>query len=274
MRRRLALITLLCLAPASTHAHDYWLAPRDFTPQIDQVVTIELLVGDHLVPEQSRPHDPAKVHGFTLHHRCGSEDLLRSVAAGADPLIERTFERDGLALFALERNWVDITLPDDRFTYYLDHEGLSEMQALREQQGPRTEERERYTRSIKTLIRIGDRSRNRLHRKVMDHRMEIILLDDPTRMRAGDELRAKVLFAGKPLRDVRVNALHSREAGVMTFSAFTDSRGVARFRIDEPGMWLVRLVHMQPCAPRRTEEACETADWRSYWASFSFEVAD
>jgi hypothetical protein len=32
------------------------------------------------------------------------------------------------------------------------------MQALREQQGPRAEERERYTRSIKTLVRVGDRS--------------------------------------------------------------------------------------------------------------------
>lgn len=266
------MFALLCLLPSSVHAHDYWLAPRDFTPAVDQPVAIDLFVGDHLIPEQSRPHDPAKVHQFTLHHRCGHEDLTRSLATGADPVLERAFERDGLALFGLERNWVDITLPDDRFTYYLEHEGLTQMQALRERRGPKAEERERYTRSIKTLVRVGDRSRNRLHRKALGHRMEIVLLDDPTKLQPGDDLRAKVLFGGKPLPDVGVHALHSRDVGVVTFPAHTDSRGVARFVIDQPGMWLVRLVHMQPCDSRRSEEACETADWRSYWASFSFAV--
>jgi hypothetical protein len=31
-------------------------------------------------------------------------------------------------------------------------------------------------------------------------------------------------------------------------------------------------VYMQPCEPHRGEEGCEEADWRSYWASFSFAV--
>lgn len=272
--RRVAVVALLLLVPASAHAHDYWLAPRNYTPSIDEPVTIDLFVGDHLVPEQSRPNDPGKVHRFTLHHRRGHEDLTRSLVAGADPILERAFERDGLALFGLERNWVDITLPDDRFTHYLEHEGLADMQALREQRGPRAEEHERYTRSIKTLVRVGERSRNRLHRRPLGHRMEIVLLDDPSRMRAGELLRAKVLFGGEPLRDVRVSALNSREAGVVTFTSNTDSHGVARFTIDQPGMWLVRLVHMQPCETRRDEEGCdEGADWRSYWASFSFSVS-
>lgn len=103
--------------------------------------------------------------------------------------------------------------------------------------------------------------------------MEIVLLDDPSRMKAGEQLRAKVLFAGKPLRNATVSALHARKTGVATFQSTTDGRGVARFHIDKPGMWLVRLVHMQSCDTRRGEEGCEANnDWRSYWASFSFSV--
>ncbi|PRQ00477.1 Nickel uptake substrate-specific transmembrane region [Enhygromyxa salina] len=264
---------MLLSCPVTAHAHDYWLAPRDYTPAIDEPVTIDLFVGDHLVPEASRPHDPAKVHGFELRHRCAHEDLTRSSAAGADPVVDgRTFERDGLGLFGLEREWVDITLSDEKFTFYLEHEELTDMQAVRGQQAPRVEEHERYTRSIKSLIRVGERSRGRLHRKPLGHRMEIVLLDDPYRMQPGEPLRAKVLFAGKPLAGVAVSALHSRVNGVVTARGTTDAGGVVAFMIDQPGAWLLRLVYMQPCAGRRDEDACATADWRSYWASFSFAV--
>jgi uncharacterized GH25 family protein len=237
----LALLLLLC--PTGAHAHDYWLAPRDFNPN---------------------NHDRTTWPRFTP-----------SRSTIADPVIvERAFEREGHVLLGLERNWVDITLSDDRFAFYLEHEGLTEMQALREQQGPRAEENERYTRSIKSLIRVGDRSRRRLHRKVLGHRMEIVLLDDPFRTRVGGQLRAKVLYGGKHLRGVTLSALHSREGGVVTMRADTDARGVASFVIDQPGMWLLRLVYMQHCEPHRGEEGCESADWRSYWASYSFAMSD
>ncbi len=87
--RRVALLSLLVLAPASAHAHDYWLAPRDYTPAVGEPVTVDLFVGDHLVPQSSRPHDPDKADSFTLRHRCSHEDLTRSLAAGADPVLER-----------------------------------------------------------------------------------------------------------------------------------------------------------------------------------------
>ena len=48
-------------------------------------------------------------------------------------------------------------------------------------------------------------------------------------------------------------------------TARTDAQGRARLRLDRPGVWLVKAVHMIP-AP-----AGAGADWESFWASLTFE---
>ncbi len=266
--RALPLLLALLGLPSSAQAHDYWLEPRDFTPEVDEPFTVDLVLGDHFVREQTRPHDPQRARRFELRTRCKTLDLTQGLAEGADPVIEdRSLERAGLVLIGLERDWVDITLADDQFTEYLDHEGLDEVARMRDEQGHRAQERERYIRSVKTLLRVGDRSHRALHRKRLGHAMEIVLLDDPYRRDPGERVRAKVLLEGKPLAGVRVTALHRRADGkVRELWASTDRRGVAEIEVDA-GVWLLRSVHMVPCTG-----TCEGANWRSYWASFSFAV--
>jgi hypothetical protein len=49
-------------------------------------------------------------------------------------------------------------------------------------------------------------------------------------------------------------------------TARTDGRGRATLKLDRPGFWLVKAVHMIP-AP-----ADAGADWESFWASLTFAV--
>ena len=48
--------------------------------------------------------------------------------------------------------------------------------------------------------------------------------------------------------------------------AHTDARGIARFKLEAEGLWLIRLVHLLPC------QECPDVDWESYWASYTFEL--
>ena len=48
----------------------------------------------------------------------------------------------------------------------------------------------------------------------------------------------------------------------------TDATGHARLRLNQPGMWLVKAVHMVPAPPGLD------ADWASYWASLTFMLGD
>ena len=65
--------------------------------------------------------------------------------------------------------------------------------------------------------------------------------------------------------DVTLGANSSLTGGTATFNATTDLSGVARIRLDEPGHWYVRLIHME-----KSDEL--DVDYVSEWATLTFEV--
>ena len=121
-------------------------------------------------------------------------------------------------------------------------------------------------RSIKALTTTAS-NRAPVHDVVLGHPIEIVLLDDPYAAARGDKLRVEVLLEGAPLPRAPVTA-HVRlpGGGVRTARARTNRRGVARIELTDPGVWLVRLVHLRPC------DECTHTDWESFWASYSFAV--
>jgi uncharacterized GH25 family protein len=261
----------LALAPASALAHDYWLAPERFSLPVGEVLRVDLRLGGHFEAEESKPYQAARTKRFELVTPDGTVDLRERAKEGATPVLEGLVpEHEGPGLLAMERRWIDIELTDAKFTDYLEHEGLTAITKLRKQQGHREVERECYMRSLKSLVRVGEgKDDTGLYRRVLGHRIEIVLLDDPYALDPGDELRARVLWKGKPLPDALVTAHHrpAPEKGkVGTLTARTDAEGEVSFRLVAGGAWLLRLVHMVPC------RGCSYTDWESYWTSFSFEV--
>ena len=266
MHRILAVLVLLLL-PLTAVAHDYWLSPDRFTLEPGKPLSIDLLLGGHFVREASRPYQPDRTESFVLVTAAGTTDLKPLAKEGATPVVRGVvIEEPGPALFGMERDWIDIQLPDDRFTDYLDHEGLSQVAALRDAEGHRQIERECYTRALKSLVRVGDAEGPPVHDRVLGHRLELVLLDDPHHLPRSGQLRVKVLFGGKPLVGAQVTAYHrpSPDRGkVSTHTARTNGEGIARFSPKASGAWLLRMVHMRACK-------CSYTDWESYWTSFSF----
>lgn len=265
---RWILVVVLLLLPISAGAHDYWLSPERFEIAAGQRLTVDLLLGGHFVVEEPRPYQPKRTQSFVLVAGDEVVDLRRQAREGATPVLDGVVvEREGPTLLGMERDWVDIQLSDDRFTEYLEHEGLSNIAALRDRQGHRETERECYTRALKSLVVVGEGKGPTVHDRVLGHRLEIVMLDDPHALPKDGVLRARVLYRGKPLTGAQVTAHHRthRDQGkVSTHTAKTDDEGIARFEIGTPGFWLLRMVHMVPCP------TCSYTDWESYWTSFSF----
>ena len=76
------------------------------------------------------------------------------------------------------------------------------------------------------------------------------------------------MFAGKPLAGAKIEGFvkAAHDAPVAAQAAVSDAQGRVVVKITEPGMWLVRTVHMRRCA------GCVDADWESFWTSFGFAV--
>ena len=75
----------------------------------------------------------------------------------------------------------------------------------------------------------------------------------------------RLYYGGKPLKGALVMALQ-KDRPEPGLSARSDAQGRVRLRLDRPGVWLVKAVHMVP-AGKETG-----ADWESFWASLTFEV--
>ncbi|MFQ5823383.1 MAG: DUF4198 domain-containing protein [bacterium] len=263
---RLAFL-LLILIFSQGFSHDYWLLPEKFIISKGDSLIVHLFVGDEFEPELERPLQKYITKRFELLTSHGSFDLLSEFPDSTMPILSKKIEFEGYALLNLERDFAYIELSNSQFSDYLKHEDLLEVEKLREKSGKRSKERERYARFIKSFVKIGEAKESDLYRKILGQKLEIVLLQNPSASKSGDVIEAQILFEGKPLINKIVMAYNKDMTGkVSKIKAKTDSRGIAKFKLEGEGFWIIRLVHLIPC------DNCEKVDWESFWASYSFEL--
>ncbi|MBU0681522.1 MAG: DUF4198 domain-containing protein [Proteobacteria bacterium] len=120
--------------------------------------------------------------------------------------------------------------------------------------------------TMKSIINVGD-GRGKVDRK-LGHPLEIIPLANPAELKAGDYLPVQVLLHGKPYND-RIFATYmgfSTEKNVFAYTSMTDRQGMGRIRLDQPGVWLIKVEHQQPYADQNV------CDVESFIATLTLEV--
>lgn len=275
MRPRLAAcgitFALSLLAADFVGAHDCWIFPERFTLARGDTLIARQRFGHELHTTVELPIDAETTPSFNLITLHGSIDLLKEppekMHPRLTPLLERPLDFEGPALLTMEHDFFLIDMSNEEFSDHLKYEAFEDIQQLRENMDPRPQERERYSRSIKSLIRVGQSVEGNLHKRVVGQKIEILLLQNPFSLEPGDKLEVQVLFDGEPLPNTLVWALHTDAEGCTLIDKVrTDAQGIVHFNLTRRGFWLVRLVHMVPCI------GCSDADWESYWASYTFHL--
>lgn len=104
--------------------------------------------------------------------------------------------------------------------------------------------------------------------KVVGHPIEIIALENPAKLRAGNYMPIQVLVNGKPYSG-NVFATYvgfSTEANTFAYATTADKKGHARIRILQPGIWLIKVSHEVPYSD------ISKCDVESYVATLTFAV--
>jgi uncharacterized GH25 family protein len=260
----LALFLGILWPTCSAFGHNYWLAPKKFFLAPNESVKIHLYYGDELKIEDERPFQKERTSRLEQVSTEGTVDLLATSIDGQKPFANLSFSKLGSYVLAMDRNAQNIVLKGPEFTKYLQEEGLSDILARR---NPKVSGRERYVRSIKTLIQVGERITD-IPLKPNSQRLEILPLQNPLRLKPGYVLVVQLLFDGFPLMNRQIKAYHLENDRLSTQTQRTDGQGKAFFRLDQSGSWLIRTVHMRPC-----KQSCRDTDWESFWSSLSFEIA-
>lgn len=262
--------TLLLLLGSVAYSHDIWLFAEGFRLSKGDTLIVRQLVGHELDIEVEIELLWRMTPRFELIIPDSTVDLLSELPdfrtlPFVKPVLERKLDFEGLALITMDHAFIHHEMSEEKFREYLEEEEFK-IEKNQDQIGHNEKETERYARTLKCLVQVGEVAEGDLHKKVTGQKLEILLLQNPYLLDPGDELEVQVLFDGEPLTDQLVKAFNEDGKERVTMSKTrTDERGIARFKLDGEGFWLLRLVHLFSCTD-------PYVDWESHWASYSFEL--
>lgn len=255
-------LALVALFTAPLTAHDFWIEPATFEPAAGATVAVRLVVGQRFRGD-ALPRNPALIERFVLVSGTGEVPVLGRPAD--EPAGTVTIARPGLSWIAYRSLESPLSLDAEKFEEYLREEGLDAVVAERARRGEsRSPSRELFSRSAKALVAVGGGGSSGFDRR-LGLALELVPEKNPYALAPGEELPVRLLWQGRPLSGALVSAL-PYERPEARLAQRSDRDGRVRLRLPGPGVWLVKAVHMVRVADD------PAADWRSVWASLTFEV--
>jgi len=244
-------------------AHDFWIEPTSFRPEVGSFVGLGLRVGQGFRGDPV-PLMPDKVVKFVATSPAGAETRVDGVP-GRDPAGRAWVTEPGYLIVGYRSSPSNLELAADKFEAYLKEEGLEKVSEARARRGESEKpSKEIYSRCAKTLLDAGAAGTVGFDR-TLGLRLELVAEKSPKKVAVPGPMPVRLLYEGKPLAGALVFALNHDEPE-KRLSARTDGAGRVRFDLPRNGAWLVKAVHMIP-APAQSG-----ADWESLWASLTFEV--
>jgi len=251
---------LLSVTPLA--AHDMWIEPMTFSPEAGEIVGVRLRVGQDFLGDPI-PRDPALINQFVVEDAEGRKPVVGRT--GADPAGFVRAAMPGMLVIGYRSNPSAVEETAEKFNQYLKEEGLDAVAALRASRGQSGATREMFSRCAKSLVLSGSPGKAQGDR-ALGFTLELVAERNPYTMAAGQDLPVRLTYENRPLAGALVVAIN-RANPAQKLTARSGKDGRVRFRLPRGGMWMIKAVHMIE-AP-----AGANAEWASYWASLTFELA-
>ncbi|HVF71615.1 MAG TPA: DUF4198 domain-containing protein [Chthoniobacterales bacterium] len=259
------LIVFLSLGLVSiAMAHDTWLGPDRYEVAPKTVVTLDLTSGMEFPALETGPkRERVEAAKCRLAERTFG---IADISAGPKSLVFKLELVDpGVATIWVMLPPRSIELTAEQVKEYLDEiEAPADLRKQWAEMSP-PRWRESYTKHPKTFIRVGDAKADRSWEKPVGMALEIVPENDPTTLRAGDELTVRVLKNGEPFPGFALNAVAGGATRGETKKS--DAAGRIVFRMDKAGPWLLRGTDV-----RRSTRS--DADWESDFATLTLAVKE
>ena len=274
--------TLVVAAGSGLAAHDFWLEPSTFAPGVDEPVRIHLRIGERFAGE-SLARNGSLIEKFVIVGPSGERPVPGR--DGMDPAGLVRLDAPGIWFVGYRSRPSAVELTPEKFEQYLREEGLEhiiqERVARKETLLP---VRERFSRSVKSLLRYGGDQTVQGYDRALGMTLEFVLDADPARA-SGGRVPVRLLRDGRPLPGALVVAYRRDSIAALPGPASqgkasesreaNESKEALRARTDKDGrivlpvssgVWLLKSVYMERAV------AGSGADWESVWSALTFKV--
>ena len=250
-------------------AHDFWLSPENYHLEKPAIVDVSVMIG-HPEDKLLWPLSPHRVVGLRSIGPDGirdHQDAMRDYQPSESLSIR--LEEEGLHILSIETTSAVSVLEAETFNDYLEEEGLTPIQVDRViKRMTKKPGRETYSRRGKSLIQIGDLSETDpiYLSRPLGLTLEIVPLENPARLKEGEEFLSRVYFRGVPISRATIGLVDlDSEDGVLAVEK-TDASGLVKFDRPEAGRWMLHVVWAD------TLPENDTAEYDTIFSSLSFEV--
>ena len=265
-----AAVLTLTLGLGQAYGHDFWLVP-DVVP-VDHS-------GAYTVRGQSSTRFPSSESAVPVDRIADARVLTANAderltdfsVSGKSLLVTHRPAGTGQRVIALALQVRTQRLSAEAFRGYLALEGATDVVTRYDHQGgfPSDSVTMRSAKFAKTLVQVGAGGSPAFSRSA-GQTIELVPLEDPLGLRAGDTAHVRVLFRGIPLPMAQVHAGSApvdSASRVPDISYTADAMGVVAVPIPRDGLWNLRTAF---AAPARSGTVGE---WDVDWTTFVFRTA-
>ena len=273
MKKFIVLWSVLVLTSSNLIAHDMFLKLRSYIVEPNTKVTLALYNGTFDKSENIITRDrmiDVSVVGPTNQRNRINKNQWRD--GWYESLLDLDLKSSGTHVIGLSTETRIIELSAEDFNGYLKHDGILDVLEARKKSGETNQPaRELYSKHVKTVIQAGSK-RTESFNTNLGYPIEIILSQNPYKLKKGDELGFQVLRDSKPVANQLVYASYSgfhehadEGTHVETVTMRTNSKGFGKLKLIENGEWYLRLIQM-------VKSDKEGIDYESNWATFTFQI--
>ena len=269
----------LVLTTGILSAHDFWIVPTAFHVSAGETLELRGQTSTRF-PTSLSAVTPERVAEARLIGASSDERLTEISTTGKSLLIRHRPTTAGQRIVAVGLVPRSTRTTPERLKRYIALEGAPALADRYEREGafPKTDSVTQVSSKFaKTIVEVGQGG-PRAFDKTVGHPLELVPLNDPSALRAGDTLLVRLLHHGRPVAGAHLHA----GAAPMGLTAMSDSAqsatapaakdlsvetgpdGVARIAVAEPGLWNVRTVHAAPTA---------AGPWEALFVTLVFNVS-
>ena len=255
---------MISLVSFLASAHEFWMEGNRFYFKAGETASINFLVGENFIGEGWKGGIDRVVR---LEHYGGKQlkDLKGELKESTDGPFLVPLANEGGHLIAMETNAALTKLDGEKFTDYLEEDGLDEVFYQRRKEGiSRDSASEFYSHHSKLILQAGSGTDD-TYKKICDLPIEIIPDENPALLKIGDRIGFRILFEGKPLFSAKVKVWNRYNHRTSVQNIFSQQDGKIETHVSNPGVWMVSVIKMEPSKN-------PNGQYRSYWGTLVFGV--
>ncbi len=259
-----SVLCLLFVVGLISWSNDYILVPENFFMHKGDNLNVRLFTAEQFDRAKEVKYEQATTEKFDLYDNGKKLDLKAEAKPNASPVLDYKMSNSGLAMLAMTRNYPADDIDKADFTSDLEGEGMIKLSEKVSNLG-QNRIRVKYTYYLKSLVTI-DKPSGSIYSTEAGQDLEIILKTNPYKLSYGDDMTAIVKFKGKALANAKVDLVIKTSSGkTYPQRMITDVTGTISFSANREGIYLLRLVNVEPS----TNKAYDYEKWAAAY-SFAF----